>query len=108
MISEYPHPHAQPHAQPHARPPGGVSLATVRSRVTAPRATNPGWPAPLLAFPAPLRLAIHLTGLDQDKERSHAKKRSRGLADVAVAAAVRGREADVDAQTARGEATDGA
>ncbi len=72
--------------------------------VVPPRATNPGWPAPLLAFPAPLRLAIHITGLDQDKERSHAKKRSRGLADVAVAAAVRGREADVDAQAARGEA----
>jgi len=72
--------------------------------VVPPRATNPGWPAPLLAFPAPLRLAIHVTGLDQDKERSHAKKRSRGLADVAVAAAVRGREADVDAQAARGEA----
>jgi len=33
MISEYP----QPHAQPHAQPPGRVSLATVRSRVAAPR-----------------------------------------------------------------------
>jgi len=37
MIAEYPH----PHAQPHALPPGRVSLATVRSRVTALRDTGP-------------------------------------------------------------------
>ncbi len=37
MISAYP----LPHAHPHALPPGRVSLATVRSRVTALRDTGP-------------------------------------------------------------------
>jgi len=97
MTPEHPRPHAHSHASPL-------------------RTTQPGWLAPILAFPAPLRLAIHLTGLDQDKERRRTKSRSRSLADVMVGANVRGREADVDAEDARtearaqarGEATDGA
>jgi len=69
-----------------------------------PRTTNPGFLAPVLAFPAPLRLAIHVSGLDQDKERKLTKKRNRNLGDVVVGAGVRGREADVDAEDARNEA----
>jgi len=69
-----------------------------------PRTTNPGFLAPVLAFPAPLRLAIHVTGLDQDKERKLTKKRNRNLGDVVVGAGVRGREADVDAEDAKNEA----
>jgi hypothetical protein len=69
-----------------------------------PLTTNPGFLAPLLAFPAPLRLAIHITGLDQDKERTLTKKRNRNLGDVVVGAGVRGREADVDAEDAKNEA----
>jgi hypothetical protein len=69
-----------------------------------PLTTNPGFLAPLLAFPAPLRLALHVTGLDQDKERKLTKKRNRNLGDVVVGAGVRGREADVDAVDAKNEA----
>jgi len=69
-----------------------------------PLVTQPGWIAPLLAFPAPLRLAIHVTGLDQDKERATAKKRGRRLGDLVVGAGAQGREADVDTGDARSEA----
>jgi len=69
-----------------------------------PRTTNPGFLAPVLAFPAPLRVAIHVTGLDQDKERKLTKKRNRNLGDVVVGAGMRGREADVDAEDAKNEA----
>jgi len=69
-----------------------------------PLTTNPGFLAPLLAFSAPLRLALHVTGLDQDKERKLTKKRNRNLGDVVVGAGVRGREADVDAVDAKNEA----
>ncbi len=66
--------------------------------------TQPGWPAPLLAFPAPLRLTIHVAGLDQDKERTRAKKRGRSLGDLVVGAGAQGREADGDIGDARAEA----
>jgi len=66
--------------------------------------THPGWPAPLLAFPAPLRLSLHVTGLDQDKERTTAKKRGRSLGDLVVGAGAQGREADGDIGDARAEA----
>jgi len=69
-----------------------------------PLVTQPGWTAPLLAFPAPLRLAIHVAGLDQDKERATAKKRGRRLGDLVVGAGTQGREADVDTGDARSEA----
>ncbi len=69
-----------------------------------PLVTQPGWIAPLLAFPAPLRLAIHVAGLDQDKERATAKKRGRRLGDLVVGAGAQGREADVDTGDARSEA----
>jgi len=66
--------------------------------------THPGWTAPLLAFPAPLRLSLHVTGLDQDKERTTAKKRGRSLGDLVVGAGAQGREADGDIGDARAEA----
>jgi len=66
--------------------------------------TQPGWAAPLLAFPAPLRVALHVTGLDQDKERGRAKSRGRRLGDLVVGAGAQGREADVDTGDARSEA----
>jgi len=66
--------------------------------------TQPGWPAPLLAFPAPIRLSFSITGLDQDKERTTAKKRGRSLGDLVVGAGVQGREADGDVGGARAEA----
>ena len=66
--------------------------------------TQPGWPAPLLAFPAPLRLSVTIEGRDQDKERTTAKRRGRGLGDLIVGAGVQGREADGDIGGARAEA----
>jgi len=66
--------------------------------------TQPGWPAPLLAFPAPIRLSFSIMGLDQDKERTTAKKRGRSLGDLVVGAGVQGREADGDIGGARAEA----
>jgi len=72
--------------------------------IVPPLTTDPGFLAALLGFPAPLRLALHVTGLDQERERTVAKRRSRSLADVAIASAVRGRETDVDAAAAHGEA----
>jgi len=66
--------------------------------------THPGWPAPLLAFPAPLRVSFNIAGLDQDKERTTAKKRGRSLGDLVVGAGAQGREADGDIGDARAEA----
>jgi len=66
--------------------------------------TQPGWPAPLLAFPAPLRVSFSVMGLDQDKERTTAKRRGRSLGDLVVGAGVQGRQADVDTGTAQAEA----
>jgi len=66
--------------------------------------TQPGWPAPLLAFPAPLRLSLFVIGLDKDKERTRSKKRGRSLGDLVVGAGVQGRQADVDHGNARTEA----
>ncbi len=68
------------------------------------RVTQPGWPAPLLAFPAPLRFSLHVGGLDQATERATAKKRGRSLGDLVVGAGVQGREADGDIGGARAEA----
>ncbi len=89
-----------------AVPPGEAPAWYARSfyLVVPPLVTSPGFLAPLLAFPAPLRLAIHVSGLDQQRERAVAKRRSRSLADVAVASSVRGRETDVDAVAAHNEA----
>jgi len=58
----------------------------------------------LLAFPAPLRLSVTIEGRDQDKERTTAKRRGRGLGDLIVGAGVQGREADGDIGGARAEA----
>jgi len=66
--------------------------------------TQPGWPAPLLAFPAPLRVSFSVVGLDQDKERTTAKKRGRSLGDLVMGAGAQGRQADVDTGTAQAEA----
>jgi len=66
--------------------------------------TQPGWPAPLLAFPAPLRVSYAIEGLDPDKERTRSKKRGRGLADLVVGAGAQGRQADGDIGTAQAEA----
>jgi len=66
--------------------------------------TQPGWPAPLLAFPAPLRVSYTIEGLDPDKERTRSKKRGRGLADLVVGAGAQGRQADGDIGTAQAEA----
>jgi len=66
--------------------------------------TQPGWPAPLLAFPAPLRVSYAIEGLDPDKERTRSKKRGRGLADLVMGAGAQGRQADGDIGTAQAEA----
>lgn len=67
-----------------------------------PRRTNPGWLAVVLAFPAPLRLTLHITARDQEAERTRTKRRGRYLGDVVGA---RGRYVDPDAVDARDEAT---
>jgi len=109
LVEEFPDPLADPaHREPldavYTPGQGARSWAcTFYVRVPA-IPTQPGWPAPLLAFPAPLRLSLHVTGLDQDKERTTAKKRGRSLGDLVVGAGAQGREADGDIGDARAEA----
>jgi len=109
LVAEFPDPFADPAAGEtldgaYLPGQGARSWAcTFYIRVPA-NITQPGWPAPLLAFPAPLRLSLHVTGLDQDKERTTAKKRGRSLGDLVVGAGAQGREADGDIGDARAEA----
>jgi len=109
LVAEFPDPFADPAAGEtldgaYLPGQGARSWAcTFYVRVPA-NPTHPGWTAPLLAFPAPLRLSLHVTGLDQDKERTTAKKRGRSLGDLVVGAGVQGREADGDIGDARAEA----
>jgi len=96
----------EPEAVLGQRPTGkGTETTPWRARtfyvLTPPTTTSPGLLAPLLAFPAPLRIALHVTGLPQDKERKLAERRARQIADVLVA---RGGRAGVDAVDARDEA----
>jgi len=108
LVAEFPDPFADPNAREtvdgaYLPGQGARSWAyTFYIRVPA-LITQPGWPAPLLAFPAPLRVAFHVVGLDQDKERTTAKKRGRSLGDLIVGAGVRGRQADVDTGGARAQ-----
>jgi len=109
LVAQFPDPCADPDAREtidgvYTPGQGARSWAcTFYVRVPA-IVTNPGWPAPLLAFPAPLRLSIHIAGLDQDKERTRAKRRGRFLGDLVVGAGTQGRQADVDTGTAQAEA----
>ncbi len=109
LIAEFPDPFADPAAREtidgvYTPGQGARSWAcTFYIRVPA-HVTQPGWSAPLLAFPAPLRLSFHVAGLDQDKERTTAKKRGRSLGDLVVGAGAQGREADGDIGDARAEA----
>ena len=109
LIAEFPDPLADPAAREtidgvYTPGQGARSWAcTFYVRVTS-IITQPGWPAPLLAFPAPIRVSFSITGLDQDKERTTAKKRGRSLGDLVVGAGAQGREADVDTGDARSEA----
>jgi len=109
LIAEFPDPLADPTAHETidgVYTPGQGARSWARTfYVRVPSiVTQPGWPAPLLAFPAPLRLTIHVAGLDQDKERTRAKKRGRSLGDLVVGAGAQGREADGDIGDARAEA----
>jgi len=109
LVAEFPDPLADPEARETldaVYTPGQGARSWARTfyvRVPA-NVTQPAWPAPLLAFPAPLRVAIHVAGLDQDKERARAKSRGRRLGDLVVGAGAQGREADVDTGDARSEA----
>jgi hypothetical protein len=109
LVEEFPDPLADPAARETLDgvyiPGGGARSWACTFYVRVPSiVTQPGWPAPLLAFPAPLRVSVHIAGLDQDKERTTAKKRGRGLGDLMVGAGVQGREADGDIGGARAEA----
>jgi len=109
LVAEFPDPFADPAAREAvggAYTPGqGARSWAYTFYIRVPSiVTQPGWPAPLLAFPAPLRVAFHVTGLDQDKERTTAKKRGRSFGDLVVGAGARGREADGDIGDARAEA----
>ncbi len=109
LVAEFPDPFADPAAREtldgaYLPGQGARSWAcTFYVRVPA-NPTQPGWPAPLLAFPAPIRVSFTIAGLDQDKERTTAKKRGRSLGDLVVGAGARGREADGDIGDARAEA----
>jgi len=109
LVADFPDPFADPEAREtidgaYLPGQGARSWAyTFYIRVPS-HVTQPGWPAPLLAFPAPLRLSIHVTGLDKDKERARSKKRGRSLGDLVVGAGAQGRQADVDHGDARTEA----
>jgi len=109
LYAEFPDPCADPQARETidgAYTPGqGARSWACTFYLRAPSiVTQPGWPAPLLAFPVPLRLSIHVTGLDKDKERTRSKKRGRSLGDLVVGAGAQGRQADVDHGDARAEA----
>jgi len=109
LVAEFPDPFADPEAREtldgvYLPGQGARSWAcTFYIRVPS-HVTQPGWPAPLLAFPAPLRLSLHVTSLDKDKERTRSKKRGRSLGDLVVGAGAQGRQADVDHGDARTEA----
>jgi len=109
LVAEFPDPFADPAAREAvggAYTPGqGARSWAYTFYIRVPSiVTQPGWPAPLLAFPAPLRLSLHVTGLDQDKERTTAKKRGRSFGDLVVGAGAQGREADGDIGGARASA----
>jgi len=109
LVEEFPDPLADPaHREPldavYTPGQGARSWACTFYLRVPSIVTQPGWPAPLLAFPAPLRLSLHVVGLDQDKERATAKKRGRSFGDLVVGAGVQGREADGDIGGARAEA----
>ena len=109
LIAAFPDPFADPAAREtidgvYTPGQGARSWAcTFYVRVPA-NPTHPGWPAPLLAFPAPIRVSFSISGLDQDKEHTTAKKRGRSLGDLVVGAGAQGREADGDIGDARAEA----
>ncbi len=109
LIAEFPDPCADPAARETidgAYTPGQDARSwayTFYVRVPS-HVTQPGWPAPLLAFPAPIRVSLYVTGLDKDKERTRSKKRGRSLGDLVVGAGAQGRQADVDHGDARTEA----
>jgi len=109
LVAEFPDPLADPAAREHldgVYTPGQGARSwacTFYVRVPSIR-TQPGWPAPLLAFPAPLRVSFQVEGLDQDKERTTAKRRGRSLGDLVTGAGAQGRQADVDTGDARSEA----
>jgi len=109
LVVEFPDPLADPDARETLDgvyiPGGGARSWACTFYVRVPSiVTQPGWPAPLLAFPAPIRVSFAVAGLDQDKERTTAKKRGRGLGDLMVGAGAQGREADGDIGGARAEA----
>jgi len=109
LYAEFPDPFADPEARETldgAYTPGqGARSWAYTFYIRVPSiVTQPGWPAPLLAFPAPLRLSFFVAGLDKDKERTRSKKRGRSLGDLVVGAGAQGRQADVDHGDARTEA----
>ncbi len=109
LVEEFPDPLADPAARETLDgvyiPGGGARSWACTFYVRVPSiVTQPGWPAPLLAFPAPIRVSFAVAGLDQDKERTTTKKRGRGLGDLMVGAGAQGREADGDIGGARAEA----
>jgi len=109
LVQEFPDPLADPAHREHLdsvyTPGQGARSWACTFYIRVPAIlTQPGWPAPLLAFPAPLRVSFSVMGLDQDKERTTAKRRGRSLGDLVVGAGVQGRQADVDTGTAQAEA----
>jgi len=74
--------------------------------VAPPSATDPGWLDPLIGLNTPCSLALHLTGLDQGKERKRLKTRGRFIDDVSQDAKRSGKRLDVDAEGAADEAAD--
>ncbi len=74
--------------------------------VAPPSATDPGWLDPLIGLNTPCAIALHLTGLDQGKERKRLKTRGRFIDDVSQDAKRGGKRLDVDAEGAADEAAD--
>jgi len=74
--------------------------------VAPPSATDPGWLDPLIGLNTPCSIALHLTGLDQSKERKRLKTRGRFIDDVSQDARRSGKRLDVDAEGAADEAAD--
>jgi len=109
LVEEFPDPLADPAAREYLdgvyTPGQGARSWATTFYIRVPSIlTQPGWPAPLLAFPAPIRVSFQVVSLDQDRERTTAKKRGRSLGDLVVGAGAQGREADVDTGDARSEA----
>lgn len=66
--------------------------------------TDPGWLDPLVGIGCPIRLALHVEGLDRKAERARLKRRRRSLNVLTLSATQAGGVGDIDVESAQAEA----